>query len=118
MAKTKTTNTRTLEAINNLARGKSKRAIEVIGAIMDDESATDAVRLKAAELMLDRAVGKAVNKVEQTVDINVQQQHLIALKDAATIRLNAIEANEQKVKYVEHLDHITIEHEDDTHGLA
>ena len=111
MARKTSTSSRTIEAINNLARSKSKRAIEVINAVMEDETATHAVRIKAAELMLDRAVGKATQKTEQTVDINIQSQHLEAIKHAAQLRLKAIQSNDAKVHYVEHKDQITIEHE-------
>ena len=109
---TASTNSRTIEAVNNYARGRSKRALEIIGSIMEDETAPTAVRLKAAEMMLDRAIGKPTMKVEKTVDINIQQQHLEALKNAADLRLKAIQANKDKVHYVERNDQITIEHVD------
>ena len=108
-----TTTSRSLEAINNYARSRSKRALQIINNIMDDDEAPDAVRLKAAEAMLDRAVGKPTQKHEQTIDINIQQQHLLALKDAADIRLKAIDANKAKVHYVEKDDQLTIEHQSD-----
>ena len=118
MAK-KTTSSRTLEAINNLARSHSKQAIQTIANIMKDDDASDAVRLKAAELMLDRAVGKATMKVEKTIDISIQSQHLEAIKAAAVLRLKALEANEAKVQYVENRADLTIEHVPATrHDLA
>ncbi len=107
------TKIRTLERINQLARSHSKQAISTIKNIMLDETAADAVRLKAAELMLDRAVGKATQKHEQTIDISIQSQHLEAIKDAAVLRLQAIDANKAKVEYVENIDSLTIEHQPD-----
>jgi hypothetical protein len=114
-----TTTSRSIEMVNNYARSKSKKALETLNAIMCDEKAPYAVRVKAAECMLDRAVGKPTQKHEQTVDVNIQAQHLEALKDAATLRRKAIEGNKAKVQYVEHKDQLTIEHVNDSpHNLA
>lgn len=62
--------------------------MEIINSIMEDEEAPIPVRLKAAEMILDRGVGKPTQKSEATVEVSVQQMHLVAIRDAATLRLD------------------------------
>lgn len=44
------------------------RALEVLIGIMEKEDASEASRIKAAEIILDRGFGKAVQAVEATVE--------------------------------------------------
>lgn len=44
------------------------RALEVLIGIMEKEDASEASRIKAAEIILDRGYGKAVQAVEATVE--------------------------------------------------
>lgn len=77
---------RTIEAINNLARKHSKRAIEITAACMEDELAPWNVRLAAASNILDRGIGKPVSKteldgkVDHNHEVNFGAMHLTAVK--------------------------------------
>jgi hypothetical protein len=90
-----------MEKINNLARKHSERAIHLLVKAMDDEAAPWNVRIRAAELILDRALGKPVTPTEIKVegDISIQHQHLLAIKAMADRRLQTHDADNQKLKY-------------------
>jgi len=83
-----------LEKINNLARKHSERAIHLLLAAMDDENANWTIRVRAAELLLDRAIGKPITPTEIKVegDVSVQHLHLLAVKEIAGRRLETLEA--------------------------
>jgi hypothetical protein len=51
------------KAIEEMCREHSELAVSFIAGLIADTGADDAVRLKAAETMLDRAYGKAVDRV-------------------------------------------------------
>ena len=51
------------KAIEEMCREHSELAVSFIAGLIADTEADDAVRLKAAETMLDRAYGKAVDRV-------------------------------------------------------
>jgi len=51
----------------SLARRYSRAAIEVVNQIMEDGD-SDAIRLRAAEVMLERGWGKASSNVDMKVD--------------------------------------------------
>ena len=94
---------RTMEKINNLARRHSERAIHLLVKTMDDEDAAWNTRIRAAELILDRALGKPVTPTEIKVDgdISIQHQHLLAIKAMADKRLQSHDADHQKLKYAD-----------------
>lgn len=52
--------------VPEIARQHSPRAIEVLAKIMDDESAPHSARVRAAEVILDRGFGKAVQSIHST----------------------------------------------------
>jgi len=92
-----------MEKINNLARRHSERAIHLLVKTMDDEDAAWNTRIRAAELILDRALGKPVTPTEIKVDgdISIQHQHLLAIKAMADKRLQSHDADHQKLKYAD-----------------
>ena len=49
-------------------RALGPKALKVLGDILDDEEAGDAIRLKAAEIIFDRVLGKPTQAVEATVE--------------------------------------------------
>ena len=51
-----------------------------LGRLIEDEEAAPASRLQASNMILDRALGKAKEIKEVDVNINVNAQHLDALK--------------------------------------
>ena len=57
------TKRRITKAIEEMCREHSELAVSFIAGLIADTEADDAVRLKAAETMLDRAYGKAVDRV-------------------------------------------------------
>lgn len=52
------------EEVKAAFRAATPRAFEVLCEIMDDEGAKDSDRIKAAEVIMDRAWGKAVQAVD------------------------------------------------------
>lgn len=94
---------RTMEKINNLARKHSERAIHLLVKAMDDETAPWNIRIRAAELVLDRALGKPVTPTEIKVegDISIQHMHLLAVKEMADRRLRTVDGNQSKLEYAE-----------------
>lgn len=87
-----------MDAVNREARRLSKRAIQRLAYLMDDEESPPTVQLAAANAILDRAIGKPKTMTEMTVNgtISVEHQHLDALKEIADarreLRERAIEA--------------------------
>jgi hypothetical protein len=59
--------------LRQYARIRSRRAIELIVAIMRDESNNASLRLRAAEIILDRAWGRPTQHVEQTSTERLRQ---------------------------------------------
>ncbi|WP_445083461.1 hypothetical protein [Bradyrhizobium sp. TM233] len=64
----KTSRARTLTEIRSLARGHTRTALRVLVGIMRSDDATPAVRLSAANAILDRGWGKAAQPVEAGED--------------------------------------------------
>ena len=59
--------------LRQYARIRSRRALDVIIAIMHDEGAAASDRLRAAQLVLDRAWGKPTQHIEQTSTERLEQ---------------------------------------------
>lgn len=55
---------RKMSKAHDILRDSIVRAAEVLREILDDKNADDAVRLKAAGMLLDRGLGKATERVE------------------------------------------------------
>ncbi|WP_339031745.1 hypothetical protein WHZ78_24115 [Bradyrhizobium symbiodeficiens] len=64
----KTSRARTLTEIRSLARGHTRTALRVLVGIMRSDEATPAVRLSAANAILDRGWGKAAQPIESAED--------------------------------------------------
>ena len=64
----KTSRARTLTEIRSLARGHTRTALRVLVGIMRRDEATPAVRLSAANAILDRGWGKAAQPIENGED--------------------------------------------------
>ncbi|PDT88170.1 hypothetical protein CO669_21300 [Bradyrhizobium sp. Y36] len=64
----KTSRARTLTEIRSLARGHTRTALRVLVGIMRSDDATPAVRLSAANAILDRGWGKAAQPIETGED--------------------------------------------------
>lgn len=75
------------KAIDEIARGHGARAIEVLTEVMDDWSAEDRDRIRAAEAVLDRGYGKP-NQAIISVPASRQQQALLAgMSDAQLVAI-------------------------------
>ena len=59
---------RTLTEIRSLARSHTRTALNVLVGIMRSDEATPAVRLSAANAILDRGWGKAAQPIESAED--------------------------------------------------
>ena len=55
--------------VREAAMARTVRAIEILGDIMENESAPEAARIAAADKILDRALGKA----PQSLDVNTRK---------------------------------------------
>src|SRR5262245_31642161 len=58
---------RTLSKAHELLRDNLVGAVELLGTLIEGEDVDDAVKLKAATIIMDRVMGKAPDKVEVTV---------------------------------------------------
>jgi hypothetical protein len=65
------------QTVTVLARTFTNRAINLLGAVMDDEKAPQAARVTAAQALLDRGWGKAPIQI----DLNVRQKFDDFLRD-------------------------------------
>lgn len=63
--------------IRSLARGHTQNALKVLAGIMNQGDAPPAARVQAANALLDRGWGKAV----QTTDVNVHRVSAQELRD-------------------------------------
>jgi len=63
-----TSRARTLTEIRSLARSHTRTALRVLVGIMRSDEATPAVRLSAANAILDRGWGKAAQPIENSED--------------------------------------------------
>lgn len=88
-----------LTKVKELAREKSERAIEVLASIMEDATLSPAVRVTAAEALLNRGYGKP----SQAVDIKQESM------DWTAIHLEALRLHSDAVKQVEDGRRVTIE---------
>ena len=98
--------------VNRLALQHTVNAINYIAAVITDDTAPHTVRLKAAELILDRALGKAKSNTEISVsgEVNVQHLHLAAIQDIAVNRLEKLAAGDaSKASYADNMGQV-IEH--------
>lgn len=59
---------RTMRELMNAARANTLSAMETVIDIMTDAEATDAMRLRAAEIILDRGWGKTIDLVKAKID--------------------------------------------------
>ncbi|MFK4505940.1 hypothetical protein [Bradyrhizobium daqingense] len=73
----KTSRARTLTEIRSLARSHTRTAIRVLVGIMRSDDATPAVRLSAANAILDRGWGKAAQPVENGEDHPLELVHRV-----------------------------------------
>ncbi|MBB4258668.1 MULTISPECIES: hypothetical protein [unclassified Bradyrhizobium] len=64
----KTSRARSLTEIRSLARSHTRTALRVLVGIMRSDDATPAVRLSAANAILDRGWGKAAQPIENGED--------------------------------------------------
>lgn len=88
--------------INRLALKHSERALAYVAATIDDATASHAVRLRAAEIILDRSLGKPKSQTEVNVsgEVNIQHLHLDALQAMAQDRLERYASgDESKLAY-------------------
>lgn len=73
-----------LRRLHAVARNKASqlmpKALAYLETVVDDEEAPHGARLKAAEMILDRALGKAKEFKEITGNMSVTHQHLDALR--------------------------------------
>lgn len=92
--------------INRYALKHTEKALDYIANKIDDENASDAVRVRCAEVILDRALGKAKNTTDLNVSgqVNVQHQHLHALQDMAARRLASQDGDKAKLVYASRKD--------------
>lgn len=58
------------EELKEAFRAASPRAVEVLKSIMDNDDAKDSDRVRAAEVLLDRAYGKPVQQIDANVTEN------------------------------------------------
>ena len=73
----KTARARSLTEIRSLARGHTRTALKVLVGIMRSDEATPAVRLSAANAILDRGWGKAAQPVENGEEGAVETIHRV-----------------------------------------
>ena len=73
----KTSKARSLTEIRSLARSHTRTALRVLVGIMRSDDATPAVRLSAANAILDRGWGKAAQPVENGEDGAVESIHRV-----------------------------------------
>ena len=73
----KTARARILPEIRSLARGHTSTALKVLVGIMRSDEATPAVRLSAANAILDRGWGKAAQPVENGEEGAVETIHRV-----------------------------------------
>ena len=72
---------RSLYDIQAAARKKSPEAFKTIIKVMEDEKTAPSLKVKCAEIVLERAFGKAVNPLHMQLEtpVNHRQDHLAAL---------------------------------------
>ena len=68
-----------LREIKKLAQRKSKRAIEILGQIMEDETVKPVSRIAAASIILDRGYGKATQEIRVEGGDNRGQERFEAM---------------------------------------
>lgn len=73
----KTSRARTLTEIRSLARSHTRTALRVLVGIMRSDEATPAVRLSAANAILDRGWGKAAQPIEGGEDGTPEWVHRV-----------------------------------------
>ena len=73
----RTSKARTLTEIRSLARSHSRTAVRVLVGIMRSDDATPAVRLSAANAILDRGWGKTAQPIENGEDGVLELIHRI-----------------------------------------
>ena len=76
-ASKRTSKARTLTEIGSLARSHTRTAVRVLVGIMRNDDATPAVRLSAANAILDRGWGKTAQPVENGEDGVLELIHRI-----------------------------------------
>ena len=79
------------------AADQSYEAICLAAETMNDEQAPLHMRLRCAEIILDRALGKPKQEINQEVNVNVTHVHLEALKE-----LNAAVIEHEPAPMLEH----------------
>ncbi len=90
-----------MERINNLARKHSERAITMLVNIMEDEANPTELRMKAAQAILDRGIGKPTAHIvaENQNHYSADDDFLAALKAIAEKRKSANLADVKKLTY-------------------
>ncbi|UPK25184.1 hypothetical protein [Bradyrhizobium sp. 195] len=73
----KTSRARTLTEIRSLARSHTRTALKVLVGIMRSDDATPAVRLSAANAILDRGWGKSAQPIESGEEGAVESIHRV-----------------------------------------
>jgi hypothetical protein len=73
----RTSKARTLTEVRSLARSHSRTAVRVLVSIMRSDDATPAVRLSAANAILDRGWGKTAQPIENGEDGVLELIHRI-----------------------------------------
>lgn len=84
----------TVADLKVLARAKTMDAFNAIIEVMDDPTAKPGIRLKAAEMVLDRAWGKAAPAVEQKPPGMAVTVGLSVLTPEESAKIRAITNNE------------------------
>jgi hypothetical protein len=79
-----------------------------LGRLMDDETAPHGARLSATNMILDRALGKSTEHKEVDVRVNINTQHLDALKV-----INAAFRADAEAQVLEVLDGDVVEEDSD-----
>jgi len=71
------------KAMRNLCKARTREAIDTLSTLMNDDTQTGAVRVTAANSLLDRAWGRAPQQID--VDIEVKTTFVDVLRRAAEI---------------------------------
>lgn len=108
-----------LRQVNSLARKHAPEALEAIVELMRDENAPWAVRVRAIEIILDRALGKPTTSADINVsgEVSIQHQHLLAVSEIAAARLAKLaDGDDNKQDYADGkalvLEHVPGDDED------
>lgn len=72
------------------------RALAYLGRLIEDTDAPHGARLQASAMIMDRAMGKAKEIKEIDVKIDINAQHLVALKEL-NAELMAAQGQSQKL---------------------